>query len=213
MPLSSVQFFKEERQRAEQRAWFLRLLSTTSMLSTLVVATAVLVYSYTTRRTEVTRARTLSITDQLKDLSAEINKQKQIAADLQAQTERTLQASASLTKSNENRSYLEAFSVKVSELTSRQDAISKRMEALEGSLLNTPEKALALPLLRQQLSDSQDGEKNDVTSLRAEIGGVQTTANWALGLLITLIISLFGLLGIQFFRKPLDEFRDSEKAK
>jgi hypothetical protein len=72
--------------------------------------------------------------------------------------------------------------------------LDKRMLALETAILQTPEKAVAVPLLRQQLIDLQDRTHGDVDGVRGEISRLYTMLQWLLGLMVTIIIGVGGLI-------------------
>jgi uncharacterized coiled-coil protein SlyX len=90
--------------------------------------------------------------------------------------------------------------------------LDKRLGALEDALLQTPEKAVALPLLRQQLSDIQDKAKSDSDSLRAEINHLYGMMQWFLGLMITLIIGVGGL-AVNSFRQSGEKHKSYNQDK
>src|SRR4051794_19903045 len=56
------------------------------------------------------------------------------------------------------------------DIKSSQNQLQTRLAALETSLLNTPEKALSVPLLKQQVDSLQDRAHNDLDAVRGEIG-------------------------------------------
>ena len=72
--------------------------------------------------------------------------------------------------------------------------LDQRITALENALLQTPDKALAVPLLKQQLLDIEDKDKSDSENIHGEINSLYTMMEWILGLMITLIIGVGGLL-------------------
>ena len=76
-----------------------------------------------------------------------------------------------------------------------------RISILENALLQTPEKALAVPLLRQQLIDIEDKDKGDSDNIHGEINRLYGMMQWFLGLMITLIIGVGGLVANSFSRR------------
>jgi hypothetical protein len=76
--------------------------------------------------------------------------------------------------------------------------LSQRIATLENALLQTPEKALAVPLLRQQLADIEDKDKGDSENIHGEINRLYGMMQWFLGLMITLIIGVGGLVASSF---------------
>lgn len=81
--------------------------------------------------------------------------------------------------------------------------LDQRMDALETAILQTPEKAVSLPLLRQQLLDMQDKDKGESDALHGEIGRLYGIMQWFLGLMITIIIGV-GSMAINSFRQGAD---------
>ena len=77
--------------------------------------------------------------------------------------------------------------------------LDQRMNALETAILQTPEKAVSLPLIRQQLLDMQDKDKGESDALHGEIGRLYGIMQWFLGLMITIIIGV-GSMAINSFR-------------
>jgi hypothetical protein len=81
-----------------------------------------------------------------------------------------------------------------------QKSLDQRLTALEGALLQSPEKAIALPLLRQQLADIQEKNRGDEDNINGEINRLYGMMQWFLGLMITLIIGVGGLV-VNSFRQ------------
>jgi hypothetical protein len=96
----------------------------------------------------------------------------------------------------------------------RQSAadLSQRITTLENALLQTPEKALAVPLLRQQLIDIEDKDKGDSENIHGEINRLYGMMQWFLGLMITLIIGVGGLVA-NSFRQNADRNRSIAKPE
>ncbi len=78
--------------------------------------------------------------------------------------------------------------------------LEQRMSALETAIIQTPEKAVSLPLIRQQLVDMQDKDKGESDALHGEIGRLFGIMQWFLGLMITIIIGVASM-AINSFRQ------------
>lgn len=96
--------------------------------------------------------------------------------------------------------------------------LDKRLSALEGALLQSPEKAIAVPLLHQQLTDIEDKNKGDAENIHGEINRLYGMMQWFLGLMITLIIGVGGLVANSFRQgaernKPKPEGTEQEPPK
>jgi septal ring factor EnvC (AmiA/AmiB activator) len=88
----------------------------------------------------------------------------------------------------------------LSTVEASQKELDRRLSSLEGALLQSPEKAIALPLLRQQLSDIQEKNRGDEDHINGEINRLYGMMQWFLGLMITLIIGVGGLV-VNSFRQ------------
>lgn len=94
---------------------------------------------------------------------------------------------------------------------SNQD-LKQRLAALETAIVQTPEKAISLPLLRQQLTDMQDKSKGDSDALHGEIGRLYGIMQWFLGLMVTLIIGV-GTLAANSFRQSGEKRREKDPGQ
>jgi chromosome segregation ATPase len=88
----------------------------------------------------------------------------------------------------------------IAQLKAEQDALRNRLASLEGALQATPEKAVALPLLGQQVSDLRGETQRDIDSIHADIGSLFTISEWAIGLTVTLTLGLASLF-LAIYRK------------
>jgi hypothetical protein len=79
------------------------------------------------------------------------------------------------------------------QLKAGEEQLSGRMGTLEGALANTPEKALALPMLKQQVDNLQDRTHSDLEGVRGEIVRLFTLTQWFIGLMFTIALGVFGL--------------------
>ncbi len=61
---------------------------------------------------------------------------------------------------------------------------------LGNALVQNPEKALSVPLLRQDLERLADEQRRNVTSLSAEIGRAYDVNKWVIGLMSTAVLGL-----------------------
>lgn len=81
----------------------------------------------------------------------------------------------------------------IAQLKADQNALQDRLASLDDALQTTPEKAVALPLLGQQVSDLRGETQRDVDNIHAQIGSLFTISEWALGLTVTLTLGLASL--------------------
>src|SRR5579863_4228638 len=81
----------------------------------------------------------------------------------------------------------------IEEIKSAQARLDARLASLESSIMATPEKAIAVPMLRQQVDALQDRTRGDLDSIRGEIGRLFTLTQWFIGLMFTIALGMFGL--------------------
>ena len=67
--------------------------------------------------------------------------------------------------------------------------------------MESPEKAVGLPMLRQQLVDAQDRMRGDFDNIHGEIARLYTMLQWFLGLMIPLIVAVGGMV-LSTFKGP-----------
>lgn len=83
--------------------------------------------------------------------------------------------------------------------------LDKRLSALEEALSDSPEKALSVPLLRQQMVDAQEKSKGEAEALQADLSRLYGQMQWFFGLMITTTLSVTGL--------ALNAFRQAAERK
>jgi hypothetical protein len=82
---------------------------------------------------------------------------------------------------------------KIDGIVQSQSNLDARMSVLENSLMASPEKAVAVPILKQQLDSLQDRTHSDLDGIRSEIGRLFTLTQWFIGLMFTIALGMFGL--------------------
>jgi hypothetical protein len=65
-----------------------------------------------------------------------------------------------------------------------------RVDRLEQALMTSPEKSLALPLLRQELDRSTEQHLRDIESVRSDVGRVYDINKWVFGLIAASLLGL-----------------------
>jgi hypothetical protein len=73
------------------------------------------------------------------------------------------------------------------------EQLRTRLSSLEGALLATPEKAVALPMLRQEIDMLQDRNRADMDGLRGEMARLFTLVEWCMGILFTFGLAMLGI--------------------
>lgn len=79
-------------------------------------------------------------------------------------------------------------------LTSRVLELDKRITSLEAAIQANPEKALAVPILRKDIDHISESTKSQVSDLKARIEQTYEIYKWLIGLLITVVIGVLGLI-------------------
>lgn len=82
-------------------------------------------------------------------------------------------------------------------MRSTVDDVSNRQKQIEQVILTTPEKALAIPILRKDIDAEKESATQSSLALRASIDQVYDLTKWLLG---TMAISIVGLAFSTFFR-------------
>lgn len=67
------------------------------------------------------------------------------------------------------------------------------MKMLDDAIGESPDKSLAVPLLRKDLDNLKDSYHRDLDSTQAEINRVYDQNKWFLGLMFTMALGLIGL--------------------
>jgi hypothetical protein len=78
----------------------------------------------------------------------------------------------------------------VGELLSRVESIDKRLSAIERVLVASPETALSVPMMRQEMTNLKDQHQRDSTALAAEVTRFNDNNKWVLGLIVAALMSL-----------------------
>lgn len=68
--------------------------------------------------------------------------------------------------------------------------LDERLGRLEGAILQNPEKALSVPLLRRDLDNLERSYASGVESLRAEVERIYGVAKWFGGLILAMVIGV-----------------------
>jgi hypothetical protein len=82
---------------------------------------------------------------------------------------------------------------RIDQIGSTQSKLNERLSALESALMTSPEKAVAVPMLKQEVDSLQDRTHSDLDAIRGEIGRLFTLTQWFIGLMFTIALGMFGL--------------------
>jgi hypothetical protein len=81
------------------------------------------------------------------------------------------------------------------------DSLSSRLKSLEDALMQDPGKALALPLLQNQIQNLKEAEVKDIADIRATIATIYDQNKWFIGLMFTLAIGMISMAVANFVPK------------
>jgi hypothetical protein len=82
---------------------------------------------------------------------------------------------------------------RIDEIGAAESKLDGRLSVLENALMASPEKAVAVPMLKQELDALQDRTHGDLDAIRGEIGRLFTLTQWFIGLMFTIALGMFGL--------------------
>lgn len=80
------------------------------------------------------------------------------------------------------------------ELTVQVNNVERRLRSIETGIVETPEKALSVPLLRRDVTALSDTYKADQQSLRSDVERLYTIIIWLLGTVMAVAISVIGVV-------------------
>jgi hypothetical protein len=115
---------------------------------------------------------------------------------LQSQVNDLQKTIASLTQIPEQ-SQVFAMLTKTSEESARN---SERLGKLEAVIMQTPDKALAIPLLRKDLDSQRAALLSETSALRTQIDHLYDFNKWFFGLIATMALSSLGFAASQFLK-------------
>ena len=84
-------------------------------------------------------------------------------------------------------------SAKLAEIGATVEAVDNRLKALEAAIVESPSKALTIPLLRKDLDALRESQTQAVAGANDAIGRVYDLNKWFIGLMLTIAVSVLGL--------------------
>ena len=88
----------------------------------------------------------------------------------------------------------------IANLTTQLSALQNEVKSLNDAIGKAPEKALAVPMLRKDLDNLQESNRQEWNSAQVEITRVYDQDKWFIGLMFTMALSLLGLAVSNFLR-------------
>jgi cell fate (sporulation/competence/biofilm development) regulator YmcA (YheA/YmcA/DUF963 family) len=90
--------------------------------------------------------------------------------------------------------------VQIGKLSSQVDSLQNQIKLLEDAVGQSPEKALAVPLLKKDMDNLKNSYRRDLDSTQSEINRVYDQNKWFIGLMFTMAIGLLGLAVSNFLQ-------------
>lgn len=97
-----------------------------------------------------------------------------------------------------------AIALEVAHLSDDIRSLQTSVFGLEETILDDPLKAVAIPLLRNDLETLDARQESDIRGMREEIARVYNLATWVIGLMFTLAVGIFVLALGTFFKRPVE---------
>jgi len=90
--------------------------------------------------------------------------------------------------------------VQVAVLKADVDGLRSEVKRLTEAVGQSPEKALAVPLLRKDMDNLREGYRHDLDATQSEINHVYDLSKWFLGTVVTMALALVGLAVSNFLQ-------------
>lgn len=84
----------------------------------------------------------------------------------------------------------------IAELQTSIKNIDKRLSSLEDAIATSPEKALSLPMLRNEINHQKELNTQDISSINSSVDRLY---NIAVGLFVSMVLSMFAVFLKKFF--------------
>lgn len=90
--------------------------------------------------------------------------------------------------------------VQITSLTTQVESLQTQIKALNDAIGQSPDKALAVPLLRKDLDNLKDSNRHELDNTQAEITRVYDQNHWFIGLMVTMFVALLGIAITNFLQ-------------
>lgn len=117
-----------------------------------------------------------------------------------AEAQRQLQLNAELVKRIEDAKPAGPANVEVARLATQVDGLRAEVKQLTDAVGQSPEKALAVPLLRKDMDNLREGYRHDLDATQSEMNRVYDLTKWFLGTVVTMALALLGLAVSNFLQ-------------
>ena len=86
-----------------------------------------------------------------------------------------------------------AISIKIEDITQRISGLEKKMSTIETAIVDSPERAMSIPILRRDLDSLRTDVRSDLAGTKQEIDRVYDMSKWFIGLMATMAVGILGL--------------------
>ncbi len=93
-----------------------------------------------------------------------------------------------------------AVGVQIALIHSDVKTLDSRIQILEEGLLENPEKALAIPLLRKDIQNIKRSYNENITAMNKNIDRIYDQNKWFIGLMVSIAIGFIGLVVSNFLQ-------------
>jgi len=103
------------------------------------------------------------------------------------------------------------LNIKLSKIQENQTAIKnentqfvklqKDVETLNQVILNSPEKAISIPILKMEMENQKEQNEKEIKSIKDDISRVYDMSKWIIGLVFTMLVSIIVLNISNLFAK------------
>jgi len=92
----------------------------------------------------------------------------------------------------------------ITDTASQVSNVSGRVKSLEDAIVASPDKALAIPMIRKDVDFLQKSQVDDRVALKAELERLYDFNKWFFGLIATMALTILGLALSNAFKKSKD---------
>lgn len=91
-------------------------------------------------------------------------------------------------------------SLEISKLRSDSAQLQAQITALNAAILDSPEKAVSLPLLRKDIENLKTSRETELANIHNEVSRLYDLNKWVIGLMFAFFVSLLGLAVANLFQ-------------
>ena len=95
--------------------------------------------------------------------------------------------------------------VQLKSIQTSLDSTSAEVAALDKAIMQSPAKALEVPLLRRDMDNMKESDQANFASMKDDLNRVYSLGEWFIGLMATMAIGMLSLAITNFLSKPKKE--------